>query len=171
MVMTPLLALDKAQISRDETGRVTIDDPDSPLLVVVTTTADAARIGELVVTVRHPSGRITPRALSRLPLQQIRYVAATTAGHPNDRLWRALITPKPSGSRHWPIEHWSQVLAVHEWATTSQRPGGGTQAIADLWGVARNPTAYRWLAAARRHNSTPRAAAAASNADAAALAS
>jgi hypothetical protein len=169
--MTPLVALNRAQISRDTSGGITVDDPESPLLISVSTTPDGAHIGQLVVTIRHPSGRITPRALSRLPLQQIRHIAAQTVGHPNDQLWRALITPKASGSRHWPSDHWDQVLAVYEWARTSGRPGGGTQAIADLWGVARNPTASRWLTTARRHKDTPRAAAAASNADAAAAAS
>ena len=32
---------------------------------------------------------------------------------------------------------------------------GGQQAIADLWGVKKNPTVLRWLATARRRGRNP----------------
>jgi hypothetical protein len=148
MVMTtPLIDLGAAQISRDRTGRVTVDDPGSPLLVHVRadTTTEPARIVELTVTTRHPSGRISAAGLSRLPLVQIRHIAVATGQHPNDALWYAGVTPKPVGSRSWDPQHWSEVIDVHDWAVTTGRPGGGPQAVADMWHVARNPTAYRWL--------------------------
>lgn len=148
----PLLRLDQAQITRDGTGAVTIDDPDSPIVVVVSidNSHSPRQISELIVRARHPSARITPAALARLPLSQIRQIAARTDQHPNDLMWRAEITQKPPGCRHWDDYHWKQVLDVYDWAVGTRRPGGGPQAIADLWNVARNPTAYRWLSTARR---------------------
>jgi hypothetical protein len=148
MVMTtPLIDLGAAQISRDRTGTVTIDDPDSPLLILVRvdTTTEPARIVELTVVARHPSGRISAAGLARLPLVQIRHVAVATTAHPNDALWYAGVTPKPVGVRSWGRQHWDEVLDVHDWAVTTGRPGGGPQAVADMWHVARNPTAYRWI--------------------------
>lgn len=148
----PLLRLDQAQITRDKSGSVTIDDPDSPVLVVVSVdvTRTPCQISELVIRARHSSARITPAALARLPLSQIRHIAARTDRHPNDVIWRAEITQKRVGCRHWDDNHWRQVLDVYGWAVETRRPGGGAQAIADMWNVARNPTAYRWLARARR---------------------
>lgn len=143
---TPLIDLGSAQISRDRTGVVTIDDPDSPLLVRVRTdTTEPARIVELTIIARHPAGRISAAGLARLPLIQIRHVAVATSTHPNDALWHAGVTPKPVGVRSWDRIHWDEVLDVHDWAITTGRPGGGSQAVADMWHVARNPTAYRWL--------------------------
>lgn len=144
---TPLIDVGAAQISRDRTGAVTIDDPGSPLLVRirVDTTTGPARIVELTVTARHPAGRISATGLGRLPLTQIRHVAAATGEHPNDVLWHAGVAPKPVGVRSWDRRHWDEVLDIHDWAIVTGRPGGGPQAIADMWHVARNPTAYRWL--------------------------
>jgi len=144
---TPLVDLGAAQISRDRTGMVTIDDPNSPLLVHVRcdTTTEPARIVELTVVARHPSARISAAGLARLPLTQIRHVAVATGTHPNDTLWHAGVTPKPVGVRSWDRQHWDEVINVHDWAVATGRPGGGAQAIADMWHVARNPTAYRWL--------------------------
>lgn len=144
---TPLIDLGSAQISRDRTGMVTIDDPNSPLLVRVRTdtTTEPAQIAELTIIARHPAGRISAAGLARLPLVQIRHVAVATSTHPNDALWHAGVTPKPVGVRSWDRTHWDEVLDVHDWAITTGRPGGGSQAVADMWHVARNPTAYRWL--------------------------
>lgn len=165
--MTPLVRLDQAQVTRDASGRVVIDDPDSPVVVSITTRPDNAhRIQELTISARHPSARITPASLVRLPLAQMRHLAARTDQHPNDVVWRTELAPKPVGSRHWPDHHWDQVRRVHEWATRTGRPGGGPQAIADFWGVTRNPTAYRWIAYARRvQTEMPRDAAICSNSD------
>lgn len=144
--MTPLVDLGAAQISRDRDGTVTIDDPGSPLLVRVRAdgSTEPARIVELTVIARHPTGRISSAGLARLPLVQIRHIAVA-AGHPNDALWYAGVTPKPAGVRSWGRDHWDEVLSVYDWAITTGRPGGGPQAIADMWHVARNPTAYRWV--------------------------
>lgn len=145
--MTTLIDLGAAQIIRDKTGMVTIDDPGSPLLVRVRTDTSSgpARIVELNVIARHPSGQISSAGLSRLPLVQIRYIAVATGTHPNDALWHAGATPKPIGTRSWDRKHWEEVLDVYGWAVSTGRPGGGSQAVADMWHVARNPTAYRWV--------------------------
>jgi hypothetical protein len=144
---TPLVDLGAAQISRDRSGVVTIDDPDSPLLLRVRTdtTTEPARIVELTVIARHPSARISSAGLARLPLVQIRHVAVASGTHPNDALWHANVAPKPVGVRSWGRDHWDEVLDVYDWAIATGRPGGGPQAVADMWHVARNPTAYRWL--------------------------
>ena len=42
-------------------------------------------------------------------------------------------------------EHWRQVADVKKWADEISYPGGAAKAIADLWGVDRNATVYRWL--------------------------
>lgn len=154
--MQPLVDVGRAQVSRSADGTVTVDDPDSPLVVHVQvgTQTGQARITRLCVAVRHRDGRIGGTALSRLPLAQIAHLAATRGGpaatHPNEALYRQLATPRPHGQRHWDDGHWARVMAVYTWARTSGRPGGGVQAVADMWGVSRSPTAYRWLAAARR---------------------
>jgi hypothetical protein len=133
-------------VTRDATGLVTVDDPDSPLLLRVRVAAETGRISEVQVSCRHPSGRITAAALSRLPLDQIRAVASP---HPNDWLMRLVLTPRVRGSRSWPQRHWDEVAEVAAWARETRRPGGAARAVADMWGVAVDPTAYRWLARVR----------------------
>lgn len=146
----PLLDLDQAVVTRGPDGTVTVDDPDSPILVSVRVGRQQGRleITDLSVTARHPSARISPAALARLPLAQIRHLAGVV-GHPNEAYYRQLARPKPTGARGWDDGHWERVLAVYEWAVATGRPGGGAQAVADLWGVTVNPTVYRWLATAR----------------------
>lgn len=152
MTMT-VVDLDAAQVTRDGDGLVTIDDPGCPLLVSVrverygTRRADPHRITELTVRTRHPSGRIAAGTLARLPLSQIRQLAA--AAHTNEHYYRALAVPKQPGRRGWDDGHWQRVLEVYEWARSTGRPGGPARAIADLWAVAVDPTVYRWLATAR----------------------
>jgi len=93
--------------------------------------------------------------MARLPTAQLLHVAAAQLAavardaHPNEAWYRMLATPKPRGSRSWGDDHWDRVLIVHQWASDTGRRGGGAQAVADLWGVSVNPTAYRWLAEAR----------------------
>lgn len=149
--MTPLIQVSQATVTRDGTGLVTVDDPESPILVHVRidTGRTPFRIRELTVQARHPSAQITPAALARLPLIQIRHVAASHSRNPNDVLLHAGVSTRPSGSRHWDARHWREVLDVHDWAVSIGRPGGGPQAIADVWHVTKNPTAYRWLVRAR----------------------
>jgi hypothetical protein len=150
MAMTDLLDPEAAQLTIDDTGAVTIDDPGSPLLVTVRLDPHG-RICHLAVTSRHPTGRITSTALVRLPLAQIqRLAAAVLTNAPNEAWWTAAASLKPAGSRSWGDDHWTLVLAVASWATAMRRPGGAAQAVADLWGVTRDPTAYRWLTTARR---------------------
>lgn len=147
---TPLLDVDSAQVTREPGGAVIINDPDCPLLVAVRVGNVAGRrqITELTVQCRHANARISPAALTRLPLSQIRHLAVA-AGHPTEAHYRSLARPKPRGQRGWDTGHWDRVLAVYEWATETRRPGGGAQAIADFWGVTVDPTAYRWLVTAR----------------------
>lgn len=145
--------VDGALVTRHGDGTVTVDDPACPLRVRVRVTA--GRLTDITVTARHPGARITSSALARLPLRQVRHLASTAA-HPNEAYYRALALPRPPGHRGWDEGHWSRVLAVYRWAQDTGRPGGGAAAVAELWQVTRNPTAYRWLAQARRRTGTGR---------------
>ncbi|MCZ7478877.1 hypothetical protein [Micromonospora sp. WMMC273] len=148
-----MLNVDRAQVTRDQDGQVVISDPDCPLLVAVKVGEVTGRrqITELTVQARHPSARISPGVLHRLPLAQIEHLAVV-ASHPNEAYYRALARPKPTGQRGWDDGHWDRVLAVHQWAEETRRPGGGAAAVAELWGVAVDPTVYRWMATARKRS-------------------
>lgn len=123
-----------------------MDDPDSPLLITVVV-GTSGRISDLRVTMRHPTGRISSATLARIPVSQIqRTVVAMIALGPDETWWRSTAV---SRVRTWQDDHWRRVLAVEAWAKLIERPGGGPKAIADLWGVSLNPTAYRWLRKAR----------------------
>lgn len=141
--MTTLVNLADATITRDGAGRLTFDDPGSPLLITLAVSTATETISELTITARHPTARINASSLTRLPLRQMRHLALTSK-HPNDALWHAQARPKPVGSRSWGQDHWNEVVDVYNWALNTGRPGGGCQAIADMWHVAKNPTAYRW---------------------------
>jgi len=154
MTMTgdPVLDINRAQVTRDANGTVRVDDPDSPYAVGVDvdTTGGRARLVRLEVTVRERGG-LSSATLARLPLQQLVHLAASRAGgsYPEEPFYRQLARPKERGQRAWDPGHWTRVLSVHDWAESVGRPGGGPQAVADFWNVARDPTAYRWLAVAR----------------------
>lgn len=143
---SPTIRLDQAQISHGANGAVIIDDPESPLIVtaIIDTVSSPRRITELTVRVRHPSGRISPATLTRLPLTRIRRLAIGGDEHPNDLMWRARIKERDVGKREWDEEHWRLVWEVDQWARQTRRKGGGLQAIADMWDVSKNPTASRW---------------------------
>jgi hypothetical protein len=150
MAMMKILNPEESQLTIDDQGNITIDDPGSPLLVAVRTDSQG-RLCHLSITTRHPTGRITQAALSRLPLPQIqRLAAAIRTDAPDEAWWTAAASLKPAGSRSWPEDHWNQVLAVATWAKNTHRPGGPATAIAELWGVAKAPTAYRWLKTAQQ---------------------
>jgi hypothetical protein len=152
MPMMPQLSLDRACVTRHSDGSVQVDDPECPVVVTiqVDATGGRARVTSLTVVARG-NQRITTKGLSRLPLPQLLHLAALRqqASHPNEEHWRSMVTPKPFGARDWPDEHWRLVWAVFRWAVETRRPGGGFQAVADLWCVARRPTAYRWVSRAR----------------------
>lgn len=153
--MTKILSPEDAQVSVDDQGMITIDDPGSPLLVTVQLD-DHSRICHLAISTRHPTGRITQAALSRLPIPQIqRLAAAIRTITPDEAWWTAAASLKPVGSRCWPDDHWDHVLAVATWARSTRRPGGPAAAVADLWGVTKRPTAYRWLAHAAHRATLP----------------
>ena len=154
--VVPLLDVDRAQVSRAPDGAVVLDDPGAPWLVHVWVSANGGRpcIQRLLVLARGPgSPCVTSARLGRLPTAQILQVAAAEAlgnGHDDEVYYRMLARPRARGVRVWSAEHYRRVLIVHAWAVRTGRPGGGAQAVADLWGVAKNPTVWRWLAQARR---------------------
>ncbi len=152
----PLVDIDRAQVTRQGDGTVMVDDPEAPVAVTlaVDTSGGRARLIRLTVEVRERAARISSAALARLPISQLVHVAAAACGggHPDEPYYRQLARPKPLGQRGWDTGHWSRVMAVHEWAESVGRPGGGAQAVADFWGVSRDPTVYRWLTAARTRN-------------------
>lgn len=158
------LDVDQARISRNRDQSVLFDDPASPWLVRVWVGTTRRRqyrryISRLRIDVRPGGPPVTAARLASLPTGQLLHVAAAQLaaalpdGHPNEAWYRMLATPKPRGSRSWPDDHWDRVLQVYRWAEDTGRPGGGAQAVADLWAVSVNPTAYRWLSAARRRAS------------------
>jgi hypothetical protein len=145
--MIPLLTVDQAAVSSQRGGPVEFDDPGCPWLVRVWTRDDdgATLLARLDISVRPGCTRqISAARLARLPTAQLLQVAAAHT-HPDEVYWRMLATPKPAGRRSWDEAHWARVAAVAQWATTTIRPGGARQAVADLWGVRPDPTARRWL--------------------------
>lgn len=149
----PLVDIDRAQITRQGDGTVVVEDPEAPiaLAVAVDTSGGRARLTRLTVEVRAAAARISAAGLARLPISQLVHLAAAAAGggYPDEPHYRQLARPKPRGQRGWDAGHWQRVLSVWEWAESVGRPGGGAQAVADFWGVSRDPTVYRWLTVAR----------------------
>lgn len=147
-----MVDLTRVHLARSASGAVVLDDPSSPWLVRVWTD-DQGNLRRLHLDMRPGvTGGLTARALRALPLAQITHEARTHTGTgewPNEALYRMLAAPKPAGARQWDDEHWERVLQVHDWAVSTGRPGGGARAVAQMWGVAIDPTAYRWLATAR----------------------
>lgn len=150
-----MLDVDRAVVTRGTDGSVAFDDPDAPWLARVWVDPTLGRVQRLQVELR-PGCRgpaLTATRLARLPVGHLSQVAMAEAlgdAHPNETYYRMLARPKPPGTQHWGPEHWPVVLAVYAWAEATRRPGGGARAVADLWGVSQNPTAYRWLREARR---------------------
>lgn len=96
-------------------------------------------------------GSVTRATMDRIPIGQLTRIAtAILVSGISDAMIISMVCPQHDGQRSWPDEHWRNVLKVIEWAERTRRPGGPTQAIADLWGVTRRPTAYRWLKRARQ---------------------
>lgn len=151
--LQPLVDLDRAQITRQGDGTVVVNDPESPIAVAVAvdTSGGPARLTRLTVEVREAAVRLSAAGLARLPIAQLVHLAASAMGngYPDEPYYRQLARPRPHGQRAWDRGHWTRVLSVWEWAETVGRPGGGAQAVADFWGVSRDPTVYRWLAIAR----------------------
>lgn len=148
--------ISRAQVSLGAGGCVTFDDPTSSWVVKMWVGDAGGRpyIRRVRVDNRGgPAAGITASGLGRMPVAQMLQVASATSvadSHPNEVYYRMLATPRPVGQRSWDDEHWDRVLTVFEWARSSRRPGGGQQAVADMWRVTVNPTALRWLAEARR---------------------
>lgn len=147
-----LMQMTSAQVGFTADGAVTFADPGAPLTVRVWTDPDRLGIRRIRVDARPGAPRLTAAALGRLPVAAMLRVARSGhqagTGHPNDMLIQLYADQRPG--RSWDDDHWGRVLDVYTWAETSNRPGGGVQAIADMWGVTIDPTAYRWLREARR---------------------
>jgi hypothetical protein len=150
-----MVDVSRARVSRTRGGGVLVDDPAAPWLVRVWSMTVAGRTiaQRLQVDVRDPAVGITSSRLAHLPMAQLRHLAAVEAGrgsadHPDEIYYRMMAKPRPGGS--WGDDHWQAVLAVYLWAEETGRPGGGAQAVAELWGVTVRPTVDRWLAEARR---------------------
>lgn len=155
----PMVDLDRAQITRQGDGTVVVDDPQAPIRVAVAvdTSGGPARLLRLTVEVRGAAVRLSAAGLARLPIAQLVHLAASAmgGGYADEPYYRQLARPKPRGQQAWDLGHWRRVLSVWEWAEGVGRPGGGAQAVADFWGVSRDPTVYRWLSLARAATGTP----------------
>lgn len=148
MVLIPSLEISRSSIHRDGSGKLTILDPESSIILVVEPSGDGD-IRNLTV-IPKDGYRLTASALGRIPIFQIRRLVRQSA-HPNDLVWKHSVTQRRLGERSWPNEHWSEVDSVSSWATSTRRPGGSARAIMDLWGVSL-PTARRWMRQCRSNN-------------------
>lgn len=150
----PLVDVDRAQVSRGPDGSVTIDDPGAPWVVHVAVQEVDGRVCIGGLRVESRDGLcITGARLGRLPTAHLLQVAAAEVlGSQNvdEMYYRMLARPREGGARSWDADHYRRVLAVHDWAVRTGRPGGGPRAVAEFWGVAEKPTVWRWLAQARR---------------------
>jgi hypothetical protein len=152
----PLVDVDQARIRISRDDAVVVDDPASPWLLRLWVRPDRwARpvVARIRIDVRNLDTPVTTARLARLPVGQLLQLAAVEAArtqHPNEAFYRMLARPRRPGQRRWDDEHWTRVLQVFDWGRATGRPGGGQRAVADLWGVAVNPTVWRWLAEARR---------------------
>lgn len=151
--MTTPLCLQRAVVTRHDDGSVRFDDADCPVIVtvMVDTTSGLPRLVSVRVDAR-PGSVVSSKLLARLPMSQMRHLAALRQppSHPDEAHWRSMVLPKLAGHRDWPEDHWRIVWLVYRWAVETARPGGGYRAVADVWGVTTNPTAYRWVARARQ---------------------
>jgi hypothetical protein len=140
MVLIPSLEISRSSIHRDGTGKLTILDPESSIVLVVEPAGDDIRS----LTVIPKEGyKLTASALGRIPISQLRRLVRQST-HPNDLVWKHSITQRKLGERSWPATHWNEVMSVANWAKDTKRPGGAAKAIMDLWGVSL-PTARRWM--------------------------
>jgi hypothetical protein len=141
MALIPTLEISRSAIHRDGSGRLTILDPESSMVVVVEPTGDGD-IRSLTVVPKE-GYKLTASALGRIPISQIKRLVRQST-HPNDLVWKHSVTQRRLGERSWPDPHWDEVRNVASWATRTRRPGGMARAIMDLWGVSL-PTARRWM--------------------------
>jgi hypothetical protein len=153
MVLIPSLEISRSSIHRDGTGRLTILDPESSIVLVVEPAGDGD-IRSLTVVPKE-GYKLTASALGRIPISQIRRLVRQST-HPNDLVWKHSVTQRKLGERSWPATHWDEVMSVATWARTTKRPGGAARAIMDLWGVSL-PTVRRWMRQchSRSHGALP----------------
>lgn len=143
-----MINLKNAVVSRTTAG-ITIDDPACPWLIHLTASTGPTRITSLTVEPKAAATTpVTAGRLAKLPTAQLLHVAALhmcDSTHPGEAYYRSLAAPLPQGQRAWPPSHWGNVATVAAWADDTGRPGGAQRAVADLWAVAYEPTARRWL--------------------------
>lgn len=158
MAATGLLDVDQAHVSANPDGSTTFAATGTPWAVRIWTRIGADGqpfIARMRIDTRGPQAAITTSRLAQLPTAQLLHIATAAAArsrHPNEAYYRMLARPRTTGQRTWDPDHYQRVLAVHQWACDTNRPGGGARAVADLWGVAVDPTVYRWLATARQQS-------------------
>lgn len=126
---------------------VTLVDPSFPWEVLVRLSPDARRpeVVELhVISDPNDPQPITSTVLAQLPVRQLASVAASALAGEGEAQYRMLATPRPSGSRGWPPDHFQRVARVASWARATGRPGGAAGAVSEFWSV-HYRTARRWI--------------------------
>lgn len=132
-------------------GSTTFDDPAAPWVLRMwtdRTPTGRSTITRLLLDARTPQIGITAVGMARLPTAQMLHIAVTTT-QADDVYYRMLARPK-TGGRRGDVDHWHRVLTVWQWGEDTRGCGGGVRAIADMWGVAYRPTAFRWHLEARK---------------------
>lgn len=138
----------RAQVSNSGTS-VQLVDPGFPFTVDIymSENRDRPEIRGLVITARGDEP-VSSTVLAQLPVRQIAGVAASALLGEGEAQYRMLATPRPSGARSWPLDHFQRVVRVASWARRIGRPGGAGGAVSEFWDVDYR-TARRWLSQAR----------------------
>jgi hypothetical protein len=125
---------------------VQLTDPEFPFTVDVYLSREAGRpkVRGLVVWAQDEDQPITSTVLSQIPVRQLASVAASAVAGEGEAQYRMLASPRPSGSRSWPPDHFQRVTRVAAWARATGRPGGAAGAVSEFWGV-HYRTARRWI--------------------------
>lgn len=126
---------------------VALVDPAFPweVLVRLSPSAERPEVLEMSIVADPADPKpITSSVLAQIPVRQIASVAASALKGEGDAQYRMLATPRPSGSRGWPPDHFQRVARVASWARETGRPGGAAGAVSEFWGV-HYRTARRWL--------------------------
>lgn len=108
---------------------------------------DRPALESLTITTR-TADPVTASALASLPIRQIAGVAASILLGEGEAQYRMLATPRPPGSRGWPVDHYRRVSVVAAWARRIGRPGGAGGVVSEFWGVDYR-TARRWMRRAK----------------------
>lgn len=125
---------------------VQLVDPEFPwtIDVYLSDAPGRPRVKGLVIWARDEDQPITSTVLAQIPVRQIASVAASAVAGEGEAQYRMLASPRPSGSRSWPEDHFQRVGRVAAWARATGRPGGEAGAVSEFWGV-HCRTARRWI--------------------------